>query len=77
VRKEQYSFVCEDCGKKEPLQQAILRHVEEFKLLFPDKKLNTKNIYEWCGRKLDQKSYRRVLKKHYTANGNTSDMHFV
>ncbi|WP_343076290.1 nuclease-related domain-containing protein [Pullulanibacillus sp. KACC 23026] len=40
--------ICQECGFVEPLTSAVLRSVDEFKLLFPDKKITTTNIFDWC-----------------------------
>lgn len=74
VRK--YSFVCEKCGEKEKIEDAILRNLKELKLLFPELKITTSIIYEWCDGQLNKKTYSRVLNKYYTAIGNTSDTYY-
>jgi hypothetical protein len=63
--------VCSDCGHEESFEYAVLRNVKEYKLLFPDKKITTKGIYEWCGGVGSLKVIRRILKKHltYVENG--------
>ncbi|MBO0992848.1 nuclease-related domain-containing protein [Bacillus sp. SD088] len=40
------NIVCEHCGTEEKVDLAILRSVDEFKLVFPDKKITTHIIYE-------------------------------
>lgn len=62
-------LVCEKCGCHEKNESAILRHVEEFKLLFPDRKVTTQSIREWCKVDLCDKTYSRILKNNYTAVG--------
>ena len=42
------TVVCNECGFKELVDEAVLRSIEEFKLLFPDRKITTKAIHEWC-----------------------------
>lgn len=41
-------LICPKCGKSEAVESCVLRSAEEFKLLFPEKKITTNNIYEWC-----------------------------
>ena len=36
-----YDLVCGKCGGHEKVELAILRNSEEFKLLFPDRKITT------------------------------------
>lgn len=70
------NFVCEKCGVHEKIHETILRNVEEFRLLFPDRKLTTQNIYDWCKAELSKKTYCRILKKNYSVFGKTSDTYF-
>ncbi|MFC0416737.1 nuclease-related domain-containing protein [Cytobacillus solani] len=76
ICRKRYHFVCEKCGEHEKIDSAILRNVEEFKLLFPDHRVTTQNIYEWCKVDLNKKTISRILKKNYTAFGITSDTYF-
>ncbi|MDQ0200758.1 nuclease-related domain-containing protein [Neobacillus ginsengisoli] len=69
-------FVCGKCGGHEKIELVILRNVEEFKLLFPDRKITTQSIYEWCKVDLSKRTFCRVLKKNYTAFGNTRDTYY-
>lgn len=69
-------LVCEKCGEKEKVELAVLRNVKEFQMLLPDRKLTTTSIYEWCNGYLCKRTYSRILKKHYTAIGNTSNMYY-
>jgi hypothetical protein len=71
-----YYLVCEKCGGHEKIETSILRNVEEFKLLFPDRKVTTQNIREWCMGNLCDKTFRRILKKTYTTFGKTSDTYY-
>lgn len=43
----------------------LLRSIEEFKLLFPEKTITTNGIFEWYGVIESKKTIRRVLKKNY------------
>lgn len=69
-------LVCENCGKHERIEQAILRNVKEFQLLFPDRKITTQSIYDWCKVDLNKKTFCRILKKNFTSFGNTSDTYY-
>jgi ribosomal protein S27AE len=57
--------VCEKCGYEEEAESAILRSVEELKFLFPDKKITTNCVYEWCKVIGSTKKIRRILKENY------------
>ncbi|GAM16649.1 nuclease-related domain-containing protein [Mesobacillus selenatarsenatis] len=69
-------LVCGKCGSSEPVEQAIVQQIEEFKLLFPDRKITTQSIYEWCNIEINKRRITRVLKKFYTAKGTTSDTYY-
>lgn len=61
--------VCDQCGHKENIQNAIVRSVEEFKLLFPDKKVTTNEVYDWCQLVESKKMIGRILRCNYQATG--------
>jgi hypothetical protein len=66
-------FVCRSCGCHEKIEEAIYRHTKEFMLLFPDRKITTQSMFEWCNVDLNKRTFSRALKKHFTAFGVTSD----
>lgn len=71
------NFVCGKCGGHEKIERAILRSVSEFMVLFPERKITTQSIYEWCSADLSKKTFCRVLKKNYKALGTTRDTYYV
>jgi hypothetical protein len=77
VTLQNHLFVCGKCGGIEMVEDAILRNVREFQLLFPERKITTTNIYEWCNVDLSKKTFCRVLKKNFTAVGKTSDSYYI
>jgi hypothetical protein len=60
---------CEKCHCEEHVDSAILRSVEELKLLFPDKKITTNLVYDWCGGIGSMKKIGRILKQNYQMLG--------
>jgi hypothetical protein len=56
---------CRGCGKREHYEPAILRSVEEFQLLFPEKKVATTGIHEWCGIIKTKRTVRNILHKEF------------
>ena len=68
--------VCWKCGYEEDIEGAVLRNVKEFKFLFPDRKITTQSIFDWCKADLSKKTICRALKKNFTALGNTSDTYY-
>jgi hypothetical protein len=73
---DQYDLVCGKCGTHERIEKAIVRHIEEIKVLFPEKKITTQTVYEWCNGKVSRRTFLRVLKKNYRATGKTKDSYF-
>ncbi|MBM7652477.1 nuclease-related domain-containing protein [Neobacillus cucumis] len=76
VSLQNHIFVCGKCGGHETVEEAILRNVREFQLLFPERKITTTNIYEWCNVDLSKRTFCRVLKKNFIAVGKTSDSYY-
>lgn len=60
---------CQKCGHTELNAKTILRHIREFQLLFPNWKLTTPIVYEWCGELFSKKSIQLVLSKNFKASG--------
>ena len=61
--------VCTDCGQAEPVAKAVLRTVSEFKLLFPDRKITTNIIHDWCKVIRRKERIRKILKTRYKIVG--------
>lgn len=57
--------ICNNCGCIEGVDDAVLRNVKEFMLLFPDKKVTVNDIHKWCGGMKSKKTIWRVLSKHF------------
>lgn len=62
-------IVCEKCGHKEVFSEGVLRSVNEYKLLFPNRKITTNAIHEWCQIIDSKKRVRRVLGENYNIVG--------
>jgi hypothetical protein len=56
---------CNTCDTEEKITLAIKRSIGEYQLLFPEKKLTTGGIYEWCGEILSKKVIRKYLLHNY------------
>lgn len=61
--------VCKECGHVENARAAILRSIWEYKLLFPDRKVTTVNIHDWCQIIDSKKRIKRVLDEHFEIVG--------
>lgn len=56
--------ICRDCGHEEKLSEALQRNVNEFKLLFPKRKITTTEIYHWCNGLIPKQRVRRFLERN-------------
>lgn len=70
-------IVCNKCGKKERLESALLLCLEEFRLLFPNEKLTTKKLLDWCKIISSDKQVRRVLVENFEHVGWGKSSYFV
>ncbi|WP_409306100.1 NERD domain-containing protein [Peribacillus sp. SCS-155] len=68
IDKEKF-YICSHCGHEEGAENALMRSVKEFQLLFPDWSISTNIIHEWCNAAKSKKSIRRILRKNFKAVG--------
>ena len=61
--------VCKECGHEEMVPEAVMRSVKEFKLLFPNQKITTNVIHEWCKVVESKKEIKRILEKNFKIEG--------
>nr|WP_106784446.1 nuclease-related domain-containing protein [Lysinibacillus timonensis] len=61
--------VCKKCGHVETVASAVIRSVREFKLLFPDRKITTNLIHEWCNIVESKKRVQRILESNFSMVG--------
>jgi hypothetical protein len=62
-------IVCGDCGCEEYIEPAVLRNVKELKLLFPELKITTNVVYDWCNSIGSKKMIGRILSQNFRAIG--------
>jgi hypothetical protein len=70
------NVVCCDCGFDEFVETAVIRNVEEIKLLFPEIKITTNTVHEWCGVIKCKKRISRILTKNYKVVGGSKCIHY-
>ena len=70
-------LTCGHCGCTEEVESAVLRSVTELSLLFPDQKITTKIVLDWCRIVKSEKTIRRILGKHYMRLGCSVSSHYV
>ena len=64
-QKQLRLLVCTNCKFKEGTEQAILRSINEFELLFPKNKITKASIYKWCNKVKSQRYIKDILIKHF------------
>ncbi|MBT2695278.1 NERD domain-containing protein [Bacillus sp. ISL-55] len=74
---ERKEFVCSHCGTHEKIDSAVMRSIEEIRLLFPERKLTTALIFDWCKGVLPIKAVRRVLNKNFRPVGDRHTRHYT
>jgi hypothetical protein len=62
-------LICGHCGGHEKVESAVMRSVDEVKLLFPDMKITTNIIHEWCKVIESKKTIKRIMDKNYRVMG--------
>lgn len=70
-------LTCGHCGCTEGVESAVLRSVTELMLLFPDQKITTKIVQDWCKIIKSEKTIRRILGKHYQLIGHGKSANFI
>ncbi|MEH7345967.1 nuclease-related domain-containing protein [Bacillus sp. JJ1532] len=70
-------IACNECGFQEDFQSAIIRSVEEYRLLFPLRKITTEDIWEWCKVIDSRKTIRRILKRNFNLIGYGKSSHYI
>lgn len=62
-------LTCKKCGRHENTKEALLRSIEDHRILSPNEKISTNTIFEWCDELLPKPVIRQVLKENYTVSG--------
>ncbi|MGE8204859.1 nuclease-related domain-containing protein [Heyndrickxia sp. NPDC080065] len=62
------SLVCETCDHKENVTAAVIRSVEEWAILFPERKITTNEIQEWC-KIIPRRTILNILSKNFKIIG--------
>jgi hypothetical protein len=70
-------ITCVKCGSEEDVKSAVLRSVKEIKLLFPEMKITTNIVYDWCRIVKSNRAIREILNQNFTLKGYTNSSHYV
>ncbi|MEQ6377398.1 nuclease-related domain-containing protein [Bacillaceae bacterium S4-13-56] len=68
VKIKDRKCMCEKCGYEEFVSEAVIRSVNEIKLLFPNKKITNNLVYDWC-KIVPHRRVGQILGRHYKVNG--------
>jgi hypothetical protein len=69
VAVDKRKCICHECGYKESVTNAVLRTVKEFQILFPDKRMMTNMIHDWCMVVESKRRIRRALAAYFNPVG--------
>jgi hypothetical protein len=70
-------LVCSKCGCVESVETAVLRNVAELKMLFPDLKITTNVIYDWCGGSIRKRRIMGILMVNFNYQGHGKSAHYI
>ncbi|MDT8860183.1 NERD domain-containing protein [Alkalihalobacillus sp. MEB130] len=71
------TFHCHTCGYKERIDAAVMRSVSELQLLFPNTKITTNIIQEWCEVIDSKKIIWKVLSSNLTPIGYGKSCYYI
>lgn len=69
VAVEKRTCVCRKCEYKESVTKAVLNSVKEFQVLFPNEKITSNVIQNWCQVVKSKSSIRRILATNFNSVG--------
>lgn len=70
-------LICPGCRNTERIEECIVRSVEEFRLLFPERKITVSAIRDWCLVVESDKMIRRILQGKYKLVGKNRFSHYI
>lgn len=70
-------MICAHCAASEELEFAIMRNVAEFRTLFPERKVTTIGMHDWCGGIFSTKTIQRVLARNFAYAMQGRATHYV
>lgn len=77
VQLTQRTARCLLCSHLTTPDEIVLKMIEEFSLLFPDRKITVSGIDEWCKERISKKRILRILTKYYTKTSLSVGTHYV
>jgi hypothetical protein len=71
------TLICNSCGKRENIHDAVLRSIRELQLLLPEEELTVSRIQEWCKSIKTKKAIRNMIFDNYTLSGCGRGAHYT
>ncbi|WP_423190127.1 nuclease-related domain-containing protein [Alkalibacterium sp. f15] len=72
----QRSCYCKSCYKQMSIEDLVTESVKELKFLFPNQKLTTSFVDEWCGSSVNYRKIRKILQNDFMVSGTTSGTYY-
>jgi len=69
--------ICLQCSSREEYDQAIKRNIKDFSCLFPDKKVNVKEVSDWLDHKTSSFRIRTHLSRKFTLVNSGRSSYYV
>ncbi|MCR2823903.1 NERD domain-containing protein, partial [Lederbergia panacisoli] len=76
IERKRSVLQCKNCENIEGIELAILRSVDEYTLLFPDRKITTRDIFEWCAGVISKNLIQRILIKNFNIKENAKATYY-
>lgn len=70
-------YECKYCGAREWVKNAVMRNIQDFKILFPERKITTQAIYEWCNIGWSKRRIQYLLKNNFIQKGSHRGVYYV
>jgi hypothetical protein len=70
-------LICLNCGFEEDVLDGVLRNVEIFNFLFPERKITTEAIYEWCKVIESRKTIWNILRRNFVLIGHSKSSYYI
>ncbi|SDJ95603.1 nuclease-related domain-containing protein [Alkalibacterium thalassium] len=77
IRITQRRVYCKSCMQIISKDKVVISQIEEYFLLFPERKATVNNIYEWCGEKVNKERIQRILSTYYQKSALSVGTYYV
>lgn len=75
-RVNKFKIICANCKKTYKADDLVLYTVAQYHLLFPEKRISTQAIVDWCGGFFSKNSIRRILAKNLRQKSNGAHSYY-